>query len=60
MLNEDIIKNRYLLLLIIEIREQIIKVNWFSSFNFLIRFNYIRVKEEDKYKIAFQIYNGYY
>jgi len=33
--------------------ERIIKVNWFSSLNFPIGFNYIRVKEEDKYKTAF-------
>jgi len=43
-----------------EIRERITKVNWFSNFNFPIRFNYIKVKEEDKYKTAFQTYNGYY
>jgi len=60
MLNKDIIKNRYLLLLITEMREQIIKVNWFFNFNFLIRFNYIKIKEEDKYKMAFRTYNGYY
>jgi len=53
MLNEDIIKNYYLLLLITEMQEQIIKVNWFFSLDFPIRFNYIRVKEEDKYKTAF-------
>jgi len=60
MLNKDTIKNRYLLPLIAEMRERIAKVNWFSSFNFLIGFNYIRVKEEDEYKIAFQTCNGYY
>jgi len=60
MLNEDIIKNYYLLLLIIKMWERIIKVNWFSNLNFLIGFNYVRVKEEDKYKTAFQTYNGYY
>jgi len=60
MLNKDTIKNRYLLLLIIEMRERITKVNWFFSLNFPIRFNYIRVKEEDKYKTVFRTYNGYY
>jgi len=60
MLNKDIIKNRYLLLLIIEMREQITKVNWFFNLNFPIGFNYVRVKEEDKYKTAFQTYNRYY
>jgi len=60
MLNKDIIKNYYLLPLITEMREQITKVNWFFNLNFLIRFNYVRVKEEDKYKMAFQTYNGYY
>ena len=59
-LNKDIIKNYYLLLLITEMREWIIKVNWFSNFNFLIRFNYVKVKEEDKYKTIFQTYNRYY
>jgi len=53
MLNEDMIKNRYLLLLIMEMWEWIIKVNWFSSFDFLIGFNYVKVKEEDEYKTAF-------
>jgi len=53
MLNKDIIKNYYLLLLITEMRKRIIKVNWFSNLNFLIGFNYIKVKEEDKYKTAF-------
>jgi len=60
MLNKDIIKNRYLLLLIIKIRKRIIKVNWFFNLNFLIRFNYIKVKEEDEYKTAFQTCNRYY
>jgi len=60
MLNKDTIKNRYSLPLITEIRERIIKVNWFSSLNFPIGFNHIRVKEKDKYKMAFQTYNGYY
>jgi len=33
--------------------ERIIKINWFSSFNFPIGFNHVKVKEEDKYKTAF-------
>jgi len=53
MLNEDTIKNRYLLPLIIKMWEWIIKVNWFFNFNFLIGFNYVRIKEGDKYKTAF-------
>jgi len=53
MLNKDIIKNRYLLPFIIKMWEWIIKVNWFFSLNFPIGFNYIRVKEKDKYKTAF-------
>ena len=53
MLNEDIIKNYYLLPLITEMRERIIKVNWFSSLNFPIGFNYIKVKQEDEHKMAF-------
>jgi len=53
MLNKDTIKNYYLLPLITEMWEWIIKVNWFSSFNFLIGFNYIKMKEKDKYKTAF-------
>jgi len=60
MLNKDTIKNYYLLLLIIEMWKRIIKVNWFSNLNFFIRFNYIKVKEEDKYKTAFRTYNRYY
>jgi len=53
MLNEDTIKNRYLLLFIMEMRERITRVNWFFNLDFPIRFNYVRVKEEDKYKTAF-------
>ena len=34
-------------------QEQIIKANWFSNLNFLIRFNHVKVKEEDKYEMAF-------
>jgi len=34
-------------------REWIIKVNWFFNLNFLIGFNYVKVKEEDKYKMVF-------
>jgi len=60
MLNKDIIKNRYLLPLIIEMQERITKVNWFSSLNFPIKFNHVRVKEEDKHKTAFQTYNRHY
>jgi len=33
--------------------ERIIKVNWFFNLNFPIRFNYIKVKQEDKYKTVF-------
>jgi len=60
MLNEDIIKNRYLLLLIMEMRERIVKVNWFSSLDFPMGFNHVRVKEEDEHKTAFQTCNRYY
>jgi len=59
-LNEDTIKNRYLLLLIAEMREWITKVNWFFNLDFLIRFNYVRVKEGDEYKTAFRTYNRHY
>jgi len=34
-------------------QEQITKAKWFSSLNFPIRFNHIRVKEENKHKTAF-------
>jgi len=41
-------------------REQIIKVNWFFNLDFPIGFNYVKVKEKDEYKIAFQTCNRYY
>jgi len=59
-LNENTIKNRYLLLLITEMQKWIVKVNWFFSLDFPIGFNYIKVKEKNKYKIAFRTCNGYY
>jgi len=59
-LNDQMIKNNYLLLLIIELINNIESKKIFTKMDLRWRFNNIRIKEEDEWKGAFTIYIGCY
>ena len=54
------VQNHYPLPLISKIREKIVKVKVYFTFNILNTFNYQRIKKGNKYKMAFRTYNRYY
>ena len=52
-LNNIMIKNSYLLSLISELQNRLQKAQWFTKFNILKAFNWIRIKEENEWKTVF-------
>jgi len=54
------IKNRNVLLLIMEILSRLCKVKYYSKFDVIAAFNEIRVKKGDKEKTAFLIKYGFF
>ena len=52
-LNNIMIKNNYLLSLISELQNRLQKAQWFTKFNILKAFNWIRIKEENEWKTVF-------
>jgi len=52
-LNNIMIKNNYSLLLISELQNRLQRAQWFTKFNILEAFNWIQIKEEDKWKTVF-------
>ena len=59
-LNKIIIRNRYLLPLINELRDRVTSVKRFTKLDLIIVYNNIRIKEEDEYKTVFRIRYDYY
>ena len=59
-LNEQTVKNRYPLLLISRLRDQLSKVQYFTRLNLPIVYTYIRIKLGDEQKIVFCIPYGHY
>ena len=55
MLNNIIIKNKYLLLLINKLHNQLQKATIFIILNIRGAYNFIRIKKGKKWKIAFKI-----
>ena len=54
------IKNRYLLPLIRELIERILKVKFFTKIDLRHKFYLIRIDEKDEWKTAFKTYYGYF
>ena len=53
-LNAITIKNRYSILLCEELFNNILRACWYTQLNLKNAFNLIRIREEDKWKIAFK------
>jgi hypothetical protein len=54
-LNKIIIKNRYILPLILELYDQIRKAKWFTTLDLRGAYNLIRMKEGEEKKTTFHI-----
>ena len=59
-LNNQIVKNNYLLLLITDLIDNIESKQVFTKIDLQWRFNNVRIKEEDKQKEAFTIHVGFF
>ncbi|TQV90158.1 pol protein [Cordyceps javanica] len=59
-LNKITIKNRYLLLLIVEIRDKVRKAKYFTTLNLRGAYNLIRMKEGHEWMTAFRTTKGHY
>ena len=59
-INQWIIKNGYLLLLIADILDGVEKRKVFTKLDLRWRYNNVRIKEEDEWKVAFIMYIGAY
>ena len=53
-------KNRYLLLRIGDLFDQLQGTSWFSKFDLRSSYHYMRVREEDVEKTMFRIHYGHY
>src|SRR5436853_1687740 len=53
-LNNITIKNRYIVLLVDEMKEQLRKAKWFTLIDLQDRYYYLCIKEGDKWKTAFR------
>ena len=53
-LNIDIVKNKYLLPLMLELKNRIQRAKILSKIDLQVRFNLVRITEEEEYKIAFK------
>ena len=53
-MNNETVKNRYPLPLISRLREQLLGAQYFTRLDLLIAYAHIRIKEGDKWKIAFR------
>src|SRR5436853_7911389 len=59
-LNNITIKDRYIVLLVDEIREQLRKAKWFILIDLQDRYYHLCIKEGDKWKIAVRTRYRYY
>ena len=59
-LNNLTIKNRYLLPLIVELLDRLGRAKKFTQLNLTSAYHQIKIKEGDKWKMAFQIRYGYF
>ena len=59
-LNNITIKNSYSLSLISELQDKFQKAKWFTKFDIPRAYNWIRIKEGDKWKTAFHTQFGHY
>src|SRR5436190_15507487 len=53
-LNDITIKDRYMVLLVDEIKEQLRKAKWFTLIDLQDRYYYLYIRKEDKWKTAFR------
>ena len=59
-LNDQTIKNRYPLPLISQLRDQLASTKFFIYLDLPLAYNYIQIKEGDKWKTAFYILYGHF
>src|SRR5947199_4448139 len=59
-LNNITIKDRYIVLLVDEIRERLRKAKWFTLMDLQDGYYYLYIKEGDKWKIVFRTRYGHY
>src|SRR5947199_10821261 len=59
-LNNITIKDRYIVLLVDEMREQLRKAKWFTLIDLQDRYYHLCIKERDKWKTAFRTRYRYY
>src|SRR5436853_1399842 len=59
-LNNITIKDRYIVLLVDKIREQLRKAKWFTLMDLQDKYYYLYIKEGDKWKIVFRTRYRYY
>ena len=59
-LNDQTVKNRYLLPLISQLQDQLASAKFFICLDLPSAYNYIRIKEGDEQKTAFYILYGYF
>src|SRR5436853_7381215 len=59
-INNITIKDRYIVLLVDKIREQLRKAKWFTLIDLQDRYYYLCIKEGDKWKIVFRTRYRYY
>src|SRR5436190_15158742 len=59
-LNNIIIKDKYIVLLVDKIKEQLQKAEWFTLIDLQDRYYYLYIKEEDKWKTIFKTRYRYY
>ena len=60
MFNEITIKNKYLLFLIQEILNRLVKIKYFTKLNIVVVFNKIRMVENEKWKTVFRTRYGFF